>query len=163
MKLYEYEFERPEDYLHHRAPYLLVDRILRISDTEVRTEKRVKGDEFFIEGHFPGAPVLPGAMMQELTTQSAGILIAARYNPMKEFDTTDPYNNEFALGVLAKIQSARYKKFARPGDRLIATVVLRDNLSNVFDFEARIDVDGILIMRNSFQLMNIKSSVLQGA
>lgn len=162
MTLYKYEFERPESYLHHRPPYLLVDRILKISDTEVTTEKLVNGDEFFIEGHFPGAPILPGAMMQELTTQSAGILIAARHNPMKEFDTSDPYHNEYALGVLGKIQSARYKKFARPGDRLIATVILQDNLSNVFNFEARIEVEGSLIMRNSFQLMNIKSSVLQG-
>lgn len=162
MKWYQHELERPEDYLHHRKPYLLVDQILSITDTQVTTEKHVTGDEYFIEGHFPGAPIFPGAMMQELTTQSAGILIAARYNPMEDFDTTDPFHNEYALGVLAKVQSARYKHFARPGDQLITTVTLREHLSNVFEFAARIEVEGNLIMRNAFQLINIKSSILQG-
>ncbi len=102
-------------------------------------------------------------MMQELTTQSGGILIAAEYNPMKEYNTEDPFFNEYALGVLVKIKRARYKGFARPGDRLNVKVVLNESLSDVFDFSATVAVDGKTIMRNTFQLMNIKSKVLQGA
>ena len=107
-------------------------------------------------------PIFPGALMQELTTQSAGILIAAEYNPMKEYDTADPFFNEYALGVLVKVKQARYKGFARPGDTLIATVVLNDQVSDVFDFSATIAVDGQKIMRIGFQLMNIRSQMLQG-
>jgi 3-hydroxyacyl-[acyl-carrier-protein] dehydratase len=100
--------------------------------------------------------------MQELTTQSAGILIAAEHNPIEDYDTSDPFHNEFALGVLVKVNSARYKGFARPGDVLTVRVSLNEKVSQVFDFSAMIYVDGKVIMRNSFQLMNIRSSVLQG-
>ncbi len=163
MEFFQHEFENVEAYLHHRPPYLLVERIISMSETEIVTEKKVSGEEFFLQGHFPGAPIFPGAMMQELTTQSAGILIAAKYNPMSEFDTADPFFNEYALGVLVKVKQARYKNFARPGDTIRVHVRLNELVSNVFDFSATASVDGVTIMRNVFQLTNIKSSVLQGA
>ncbi len=159
----QHRFDRVEGYLHHRPPYLLVEKIVSIEPTKIVTEKLFSGDEFFAKGHFPGAPIFPGAMMQELTTQSAGILIAAQYNPMREFDTNDPFFNEYALGVLVKVKQARYKGFARPGDTLSVTVVLNERVSDVFDFSATISVAGKTVMRNGFQLMNIKSTILQGS
>ncbi len=163
MQYYQHRFDHVEGYLHHRPPYLLVDKVIEILPTEIITEKTVTGDESYIKGHFPGAPIFPGAMMQELTTQSAGILIAAEHNPMVQYNTEDPFFNEYALGVLVKVNQARYKGFARPGDSLAVHVVLNDQVSGVFDFSATVDVAGKTIMRNGFQLMNIKSSVLQGA
>ena len=162
MPTYQHRFESPENYLHHRPPYLLVDRIISIEPSKIVTEKAFTGDELFFQGHFPGAPIFPGAMMQELTTQSAGILIAAEHNPMEDYDTQDPFFNEYALGVLVKVKQARFKGFARPGDALCVTVNLNECLSDVFDFCATIKVNDKKIMRNEFQLMNIKSNVLQG-
>ncbi|MFM8250758.1 MAG: 3-hydroxyacyl-ACP dehydratase FabZ family protein [Planctomycetota bacterium] len=162
MTFHQYEFADVTKYLHHRPPYLLVDRVMSCGDLEVVTEKRVTGEEFFLPGHFPGAPILPGAMMQEMTTQSAGILIAARYNPMSEFDTSDPHFNRYALGVLVRIHQARYYTFARPGDVLTCTVTLQERLEQLFDFRAAITINGRAIMRNAFQLTNIESSVLTG-
>jgi len=163
MQLHQYQFEKVTDYLHHRDPYLMVDRIVSIGDRSVETAKLVSGNEFFIPGHFPGASIFPGAMMQELTTQSAGVLIAAKFNPNSEYDTHDPHFNEYALGVLVKVNSARYKSFARPGDELLVSVTLNDVVSGVFDFSASIKVAGKTIMRNAFQLTNIKSSLLTAA
>jgi 3-hydroxyacyl-[acyl-carrier-protein] dehydratase len=163
MADHQHRFDRVEDYLHHRPPYLLVEKIVSIEPTKIVTEKLFSGDEFFAKGHFPGAPIFPGAMMQELTTQSAGILIAAQYNPMQEFNTADPFFNEYALGVLVKVNQARYKGFARPGNTLTVKVVLNERISEVFDFSATISVAGKSLMRNGFQLMNIKSKVLQGS
>jgi 3-hydroxyacyl-[acyl-carrier-protein] dehydratase len=163
MQYYQHTYDNAEQYLHHRAPYLLVERIVSVEQEEVVTEHTITGDEYFMVGHFPGAPIFPGAMMQEMTTQSAGVLIAANYNPMESFNTEDPFFNEFALGVLVKIKQARYKSFARPGDTLRAKVVLDAHIENVFDFSATITVGESLIMRNKFQLTNIKSSVLQGS
>ncbi len=162
MEYYQHEFERIEEYLHHRPPYLMVDRIVSIGSDEITTEKSITGDEFFLAGHFPGAPIFPGAMMQEVTTQSGGILIAARYNPMQEFNTRDPFFNEYALGVLVKVQQARYRNFARPGDILHVHVTLNDHVSGIFDFRATVTVNQSVIMRNAFQLTNIKSDVLRG-
>ncbi len=162
MQTYRHEFSSVEDYLHHRAPYLMVDAIQSISDSEIVTSRRVTGEEYFLQGHFPGAPVVPGAMMQEMTTQSAGILIAARYNPMQEYNTHDPHFNEYALGVLVKVEQARFKGFARPGDQLEIRVNLNERLSGIFDFRATIAFGEKIIMRNRFQLTNIESSVLTG-
>lgn len=162
MRFYQHQFEQVEDYLHQRPPYLLVDQIVSMKEKELETRKTVTGDEFFMKGHFPGAGIFPGAMMQELTTQSAGILIAAKYNPMQAFRTDDPLFNEYALGVLVKVKQARYKHFARPGDVLAAVVRLNDIAGPMFDFSASISNDNSVIMRIDFQLMNMKSDVLRG-
>ena len=160
MQYYRHDFNRVEDYLHHRSPYLLVDRILSVTETDIQTEKLITGEEFFLEGHFPGAAIFPGAMMQELSTQSAGILIAENYNPMPHYNTQDPHFNKYALGVLVRVNSARFKGFARPGDTLTTRVELNEHTTNLFDFSATIMVDSKLIMRNSFRLANIESELL---
>ena len=163
MKTYRHEFDRVEDYLHHRDPYLLIKEIVSVSDQEVITKAKISGDEFFIAGHFPGAPILPGAMMQEMTTQSAGILIAAQHNPMEKYNTHDPFFNEYALGVLVKIKQSRFRGFARPGDEVQIKVSLNEHIDPMFDFSATVSVGSKTIMRNSFQLTNILSNTLRGA
>lgn len=160
--IFQHRFENIEDYLHHRPPYLLVQEIVEIQPQQIVTRHRISAEAFFIEGHFPGAPIMPGAMMQELSTQSAGILIAANHNPMEVYNTHDPFFNEYALGVLVKVKQARYRGFGRPGDVLEATVRIEEQLDNVFDFACTITSDGKKLMQNRFQLMNIKSDVLQG-
>ena len=162
MKYYQHNFDSIEDYLHHRSPYLLVQNIVEISPQKIVAETKISGDEFFIAGHFPGAPILPGAMMQEMSTQTAGILIAAKYNPMEVFNTHDPFFNEWALGVLVKVNRARYRGFARPGDLLTISVELNEQVGVMFDFSATISVGEAKIMQNSFRLTNILSKTLQG-
>lgn len=160
--IFRHDFDNVEDYLHHRAPYLMVRKVETIADTSIQTSTLLTGDEFFIGGHFPGAPIVPGAMLQEMTTQTAGILIAARFNPMEKFNTHDPFFNEYALGVLMRMRGARFRGFARPGDTLKAHVELTDHLGDVFEFKGRISLNGKGIMSNSFQLANIPSTTLQG-
>ena len=162
MKTFQHRFESVEKYLHHRAPYLMVEKIEAIEKHEIVTTTHFSGEEFFVAGHFPGAPILPGAMMQEMTTQSAGILIAAEHNPMESFDTEDPFFNEFALGVLVKVSQSRFRGFARPGDSLKTRVTLNEVVGNMFDFSGEVSVGENQIMRNSFRLTNILSSKLQG-
>ena len=160
--VYQHEMERVEDYLHHRAPYLMVGAIESIGDRNIETSTDVTGEEYFMAGHFPGSPIVPGAMLQEMTTQSAGILLAARFNPMEEFNTHDPFFNEYALGVLVRVKGARFRGFARPGDSLRTHVELTDHVGEVFEFKGRVLLNGKLIINNSFQLANILSKTLQG-
>lgn len=159
---FRHRFDDPTGYLHHRSPYLLIDQIENIQTATVETSVTVRDDAFFIQGHFPGAPVLPGAMMQEMTTQSAGVLIAANYNPMEAYNTEDPNFNEFALGVLVKVKHGRYRGFARPGDRLAITVTLDQRVGHAFDFSGKIQCNGKAIYQNVFQLTNILSNTLRG-
>ena len=105
---------------------------------------------------------VPGAMLQEMTTQSAGILLAARFNPMEEFNTHDPFFNKYALGVLVRVKGARFRGFARPGDTLHTYAELTDQVGEIFEFKGRIRLNGKPIMTNSFQLANILSETLQG-
>ena len=162
MPDYHHLFENVEDYLHHRLPYLMVQKIISIDDSAIVTHTKVSKDAFFLNGHFPGAPTVPGAMMQELATQSAGILIAARFNPMKKFDTHDPFANEYALGVLVRVKNARYRHFARHGDKLVCRVELTDRINDLFSFLASVSAHDQQLMRIEFQLTNIKSAVLTG-
>lgn len=162
MQFYKHDFKKIEDYLHHRQPYLQIEQIDSLDEQRIVTSCRVDEESFFITGHFPGAPILPGAMMQEMSTQTAGILIAARYNPMEEYNTHDPFFNKYALGVLVKVKFARFRGFARPGDHLKIQVDLEERVDQVFDFSAKIFTNGNTIMQNRFQLTNMLSSVLQG-
>ena len=162
MKYFQHDFDSIEDYLHHRPPYLLVERIVEMDAQSIVTEAKVRGGEFYIEGHFPGAPILPGAMMQEMSTQTAGILIAAKYNPMEAFNTHDPLVNEWAFGVLTKVNWAKYRGFARPGDVVKISVELNEQVGVMFDFSAVVSVGETKIMQNNFRLANILSKTLQG-
>ncbi len=161
-KTYRHEFSNVEDYLHHRPPYLMVDRIVSIADENIETEKTITGKEFFLEGHFPGVAIFPGAMMGEVCTQSAGILIAARHNPMPKYNTHDPQFNEYALGVLVRVKRSKFIGFARPGDTLRARVKLNERVGDMFDFSATLSVGSRTVMRHAFQLTNIETSLLYG-
>ena len=159
---FQHRFDKVEDYLHHRDPYLLVHEIVEIQDQQIHARHKVSEEAHFIKGHFPGAPIMPGAMMQELSTQSAGVLIAANFNPMETYNTHDPFFNEYALGVLVRVKQAKYRGFVRPGDVLDVHVSVDEQLGDVFDFACTIRCGEKKVMQNRFQLMNIKSAVLQG-
>jgi len=152
--------------LYHRSPYLLIDSVTTDSATELVSSKVLLGDEFYFQGHFPHAPVLPGAMMQEMTTQSAGVLIARHHNPVENYDTENFDPNRLALGVLSRIKEAKYKTFAKPKDRLEISVKLVEKIEHAFEFTAQIkkfndkSPQGELVMKNRFVLTNIPSSHL---
>lgn len=161
-KVYQHDFPTLEGYLHHRSPYLLLRSMVEISDTHCVTTAQVSDLTNILAGHFPGAPILPGAMMQEMTTQAAGVLIAGRHNPMADYRTDDPHHNEFALGVLVRVRGARYRGFARPGDELQVSVRLHERVDQLFDFMGEVRCRQNLILRNQFQLANIPSRTLIG-
>lgn len=146
--------------LHHRSPYLLLQSVVEYTPTQLEAIYTPTGEEFFLKGHFPGTPVVPGAIMQEMTTQAAGLLITECYSPVEDYDSTT--TRGWALGVLRAVHLAKYKSFARPGDELRIKVELLDRLENSFRFKGRIEVEGQTIMFNEFTLVNIEESKLKG-
>ena len=147
-----------QELLHHRSPYLLLDEVKSITKTEIQTVKLLTGDEYFFQGHFPGAPILPGAMMQEMTTQTAGILLTKFYSPVPNYNSNTTKGH--AIGVLKKINFAKYKKFAKPGDQLEIKADIQDQFDNIFEFQSTITINKNVIMKNSFQLINISDQHL---
>jgi 3-hydroxyacyl-[acyl-carrier-protein] dehydratase len=144
--------------LHHREPYLLIDSIESMTDIKIVAKKKLNIDEYFFKGHFPGAPILPGAMMQEMTTQTAGVLLTKNYSPLKNYNSNT--TKGYALGVLKKVTESRYKGFARPSDELTIEVSLIESVENLFEFKGKIYKNNEVIMRNLFQLMNISEDHL---
>lgn len=94
--------------LPHRPPFLLVDKILELTEDYVIGIKNVTMNEPFFVGHFPGAPVMPGVLQIEAMAQTGGILVLST--------VPDPENY---LTYLLKIDNVRYKHQVVPGDTLI--------------------------------------------
>lgn len=94
--------------LPHRPPFLLVDKILEMSENHVVGLKNVTMNEPFFVGHFPGAPVMPGVLIVEAMAQAGGILILS--------SVPDPENY---LTFFMKIDKVRFRHQVNPGDTLI--------------------------------------------
>ncbi len=146
--------------LHHRAPYLLIDDVISHSSQSLHARKTCRSHEHFIQGHFPGAPVVPGAMLQEMTTQAAGVLLAEHHSPVEDYDSEK--TKGYAIGVLRAIHNSKFKNFARPDEILDIKVRLIQNLENSFRFQGTIEINGNKIMSNEFTLVNITDDKLFG-
>lgn len=144
--------------LHHRDPYLMIDEVVELSKDHIKCLKTPLESEHYIQGHFPGAHVVPGAMMQEMSSQAAGILITKFYSPVENYnsETTKGY----ALGVLKKVNWAKYKNFAKPGHPIQIEINLIEKVESLFEFQSVLTQNGKWIMKNSFQLVNISDSPL---
>ncbi|MEY2964066.1 MAG: hypothetical protein RL754_1327 [Bacteroidota bacterium] len=92
----------------HRSPFLLVDKIIELSDTHVVGVKAVTMNEPFFVGHFPGAPVMPGVLQIEAMAQCGGILALST--------VPDPENY---LTYFMKMDNVKFKQKVVPGDTLI--------------------------------------------
>ncbi len=94
--------------LPHRPPFLLIDKIISISDKEVIGVKNVTMNEYFFVGHFPDEPVMPGVLQIEAMAQTGGILI------LNGVEDPENYSTYFL-----KIDNVKFKRKVVPGDTLI--------------------------------------------
>jgi len=102
-----------KELIPHRAPFLLVDRILEIEpDKMVTGELDIRGDEFWCVGHFPGRPIMPGVLIIEALAQTGGILT---------FTSRPAWRGQVMF--FAGIDNARFRRPVVPGDRLRLEVV----------------------------------------
>ena len=101
-----------ENTLPHRYPFLMVDKVLELTDEMVVAIKNVTYNEPFFQGHFPGNSVFPGVLQVEALAQAGGLLAIPR-------NTEDKYDTYFL-----KIDNCKFKQMVVPGDTMILKMVL---------------------------------------
>ena len=122
-------------FLPHRYPFLLVDRIV-----EIEGQKRIVGlknvtiNEPFFQGHFPGAPVMPGVLILESMAQVAGVMI---YRDMPD--------KERKLIYFTGIENAKFRRPVLPGDQLRIEMQLLNRRTNFGKMNGQATVDGKLV------------------
>ena len=99
--------------LPHRQPFLFVDKIMELTETTVIGVKNVTMNEYFFEGHFPGAPVFPGVIQIEAMAQVGGVLILST--------VPDPENY---LTYFMKIDGVKFRRMVMPGDTIVFSLSL---------------------------------------
>lgn len=124
-------------YLPHRYPFLLIDRVLEFVPGESLVAlKNVTFNEHFFTGHFPRRPVMPGVLIIEALAQATGILA------FKTAGTTPASGTTY---YLAAIDNARFKQPVEPGDQLIFEVKLTRAVRGIWKFSGEVKVDGRVV------------------
>jgi len=110
-----YDINQIMTLLPHRPPFLLVDRIIDVTDVMILGLKNVSMNEPFFVGHFPAEPVMPGVLIVEALAQCGGILV------MQTFENPKEYSSYFL-----KIDNLRFKRKVVPGDTLLLKMELME-------------------------------------
>lgn len=125
--------------LPHRYPFLLIDRVLELSDDRVLALKNVSFNEPYFQGHFPGVPVMPGVLQIEAMAQAGGILASRAV----EFDPSTH------VMLFMAIDAVKFRKAVTPGDQLMIEVVpLRKG--KIFKMKGECKVDGNVVSSAEF-------------
>jgi len=139
-----------KDYLPHRYPFLLVDRVLKCeSDKSILALKNITSNEPHFNGHFPQRPIMPGVLMIEALAQTAGLLIYYTTNTRADEKTNWYY--------LAGIDNARIKRIVEPGDQLHLYVELAKQKQQLWVFNAKATVGEELAC--SVELLLVKGAL----
>lgn len=121
------------DYLPHRYPLLLVDRVTELEvDNFVAGYKNVTINEDFFTGHFPGRPIMPGVLIIEAMAQLSGLLA---------FKSKNKKHSDGVICYLAGTDKARFKRPVVPGDQLLMRSEFRADRRGVMKFHCAAHVE----------------------
>ena len=99
--------EEIEAILPHREPFLLIDEVLELEPGKrVVARKTVRPDEWYLKGHFPGRPVMPGVLIVEAMAQTGAVAVLSQEE------------NRGRMALFAGIDDVRFKRIVEPGDEL---------------------------------------------
>ncbi len=126
--------EEIKEYLPHRFPFLLIDRVLEWEkDRRIVAVKNVSADEPFFQGHFPHYAVMPGVLIVEAMAQAAAVL---------SLRSIGHRNDGKSVYYFVGIDGARFKRPVLPGDQLVIEVEQTRFSRGMAKFTAVARVDG---------------------
>jgi 3-hydroxyacyl-[acyl-carrier-protein] dehydratase len=127
-----------EAILPHRDPFLLLDEVVELAPGErVVARKRVRPDEWYLSGHFPGRPIMPGVLIVEAMAQAGAVAVLSEEQ------------NRGKLALFAGIDGVRFKRVVEPGDELELTCELERVRGPIGRGKATAKVDGQLAARGT--------------
>ena len=131
------EIEEIQQYLPHRYPFLLVDRVIEIElGKYIKAYKNVTTNEPFFMGHFPGKQVMPGVLILEAMAQASGIL---------GFKTMGKKPEEGSIYYFVGADSLRFKRPAVPGDQIILESKVITDKKGIWKFDCNASVEGDMV------------------
>jgi 3-hydroxyacyl-[acyl-carrier-protein] dehydratase len=127
-----------EEILPHRDPFLLIDEVVELEPGHrVVARKRVRPDEWYLAGHFPGRPIMPGVLIVEAMAQTGAVAVLCSEE------------NRGRLALFAGIDGVRFKRIVEPGDELELTCELERVRGPVGKGRAEARVGGELAARGT--------------
>ena len=127
-----------EDAIPHRPPMLLLDTVLEESENSIVCQKTFQPDEYFVQGHFPGFPLVPGVILCECCMQAGAVLLSK----LSEQDNLLP--------VATRMDSVKFKQMVRPGDTVQIEAILKEAVSSAYFMVGKVTIDGKLAARLEF-------------
>lgn len=139
-------------FLPHRYPFLLVDRVLSMEPGKsIAALKNVTYNEPFFQGHFPGMRIMPGVLIVEAIAQAGGILV---------YHTVPNPETKFVL--LAKIENVRFRKPVIPGDQLRLEAELVKLKSKFLQLHGRALVEGEIVVEGDLIASLLEKGEMNG-
>ncbi len=128
------DIQKIKEYLPHRYPFLLVDRVLEIEPGQrLLALKNVTYNEPFFTGHFPELPIMPGVLIIEALAQATGLLAS---------ETAPEVLGKGMTYYLVGLDKVRFKRPVVPGDRLMLEATYLRHKRNIWAFACKAEVDG---------------------
>ncbi len=134
-------FSAITDLIPQRPPFLFVDKIIARDENKIKTTLKLTGEEDFFKGHFPGNPIMPGVLLQEALFQTGAALMAGKAGG--------------GLGVVTRVQNAKFKNMVRPGDELEMEVELTESISNAHYMKGTTKVAGKTVLVIEFAVASV--------
>ena len=130
--------ETIEQIIPHRHPFLLIDEVVELEPGErVVARKKVRPDEWYLAGHFPGRPVMPGVLIVEAMAQAGAVAVLSQEE------------NRGRIAFFGGIDDVRFKRIVEPGDELELECRLERVRGPIGKGKATAKVDGELVARGT--------------
>ncbi len=139
---------RVEDAIPHRKPMLLVDEIIEQTPDQIRCRKTFLPDEFFLQGHFPNFPLVPGVILCECAMQTGAILLSSKST-----------QGGGGIPIATRMDGVKFKHMVRPGDTIEIIVTLNEIVSTAYFMTGKIMLDNKVVARLDFACSVANSDV----
>ena len=130
---------------------LLVDEVVSCTENQIVCRKTFRPDEFFVQGHYPEFPLVPGVILCESAMQAGGILLATRFAGHE------------GIPVVTRMDQVRFRRVVHPGESIEIEVRLRDQVSQAYYLEARVRCGGQVAARLDFACTLAPPTTVDGA